>query len=58
MVLTKVEGFVPYGEFKIRFDERNNLFVVVKGKSKIVFRSKSKGKVIRMAIKLDKKSKR
>ena len=54
MVLTSVIGLIPYGKFEVRFDERARLFVVLKG-PKVVFRGRSKGKAIRMAIKLDKK---
>lgn len=54
MVLTSIIGLIPYGKFEVKLDERRNLFVVVKG-SKPVFRTKSRGKAIRMAIKLDKK---
>lgn len=54
MVLTGVIGLIPYGDFEVKFDERKNLFVVVKG-NKPVFKSKTRGKAIRKAIKLDKK---
>jgi len=57
MVLTSVIGLIPYGRFEVKFDERNNVFVVLKG-SKKVFKTKSRGKAIRRAIKLDKKSKK
>lgn len=57
MVLTSIIGLISYGKFEVKFDERKNLFVVVKG-SKVVFRSKSRGKAIRKAIKLDKKSRK
>lgn len=55
MVLATIKELVPYGKFEVKFDERRNLFVVVKN-SQIVFRNKSIGKAIRMAIKLNKKS--
>ncbi len=55
MVLTSIIGLIPYGEFEVKFDGRKNLFAVVK-QNKIVFKSRSKGKAIRQAIKLDKKS--
>lgn len=48
---------IPYGKFTVKFDVRKDIFAVFK-KNKIVFKTKSKNKAIRKAIKLDKKSKR
>lgn len=57
MVLTAIEGLIPYGAFEVKFNKKKRLFVVVKN-SQIVFKSKLKGKAIKKAINLSKKFKK